>query len=226
MAPPTWKRYRPDPTPDGEPDPSAATKPRIRAYQPPRQPKPVRSLEERTIRPTGPARVVRRIVVGVGVLVLVGVGWLVWSIIDTARQPGPQTPEGFANLLEDLDEERGSTEAFRAVVYPDYAVVDVPYADDERSLSYYWKTRLDDPSKGTSTEQPFDLDTIDPALFAGMCDTVRATVEDPRDCYLILEKPDEPDGGWISAYTSNDFNQSSYIVFDLDGDKVSRYPAG
>ena len=58
-----------------------------------------------------------------------------------------------------------------------------------------------------------------------MCAAVRKTVEDPDICYLILEKPDEPDGGWISAYTSNEFSQSSYIVFDRVGNEVSRYPA-
>lgn len=226
MAPPTWKRYQPDPTPDGEPEPGAPAKPRVKAYRPPRQPRPVRSLEERTIRSTGPARVVRRVVLGVVALVVLGVVWLVWSIVDTATQPGPQTVDGFANLLEDLEEEHGSTEVFRAVVYPGYAVVDVPFADDERSISYHWDTRLDESSKSTSTEQPFELATIDPAGFAEMCDAVRATVEDPEDCYLILEKPDEPGGGWIRAYTSNEFNQSSYIVFDLDGTEVSRYPAG
>lgn len=226
MAPPTWNRYRPDPTPDGEPEPDAPTKPRVKAHRPPRQPQPVRSLEERTIRATGPARVVRAFVLGIGALVLVGVAWLVWSIIDTARQPGPQTVEGFADLLEDLEAEHGSAEVFRAVVYPGYAVVDVPFADDERSISYHWDTRLEESSKSTSTEEPFDLATIDPAGFESMCDAVRETVEDPEDCYLILEKPDAPDGGWISAYTSNEFGQSSYIVFDLDGDEVSRYPAG
>lgn len=226
MAPPTWNRYRPDSTPDGEPDPSIPTKPRIKAHRPPRHPKPVRSLEERTIRATGPARVVRAFVLGIGALVLVGVAWLVWSIIDTARQPGPQTVEGFADLLEDLEAEHGSTEVFRAVVYPGYAVVDVPFADDERSVSYHWDTRLEESSKSTSTEEPFDLAAVDPAGFDRMCDAVRETVEDPEDCYLILEKPDEPDGGWVSAYTSNEFGQTSYIVFDLDGDEVSRYPAG
>lgn len=226
MAPPTWKRYRPDPTPDGEPEVDGSTKPRIKAYRPPKEPKPVRSLEERTIRATGPARVVRLVVFGIVGLVVVGVGWLVWSIIDTARQPGPQTTEGFADLVEDLEEEHGSSEAFRAVVYPGYAVVEVPFADDERSVSYHWDTRLDESSKGTSTEQPFDLATIDPAGFDDMCDAVKKTVEDPEDCYLILEKPDEPDGAWISAYTSNEFGQSSYIAFDLAGNEVSRYPAG
>lgn len=225
MAPPTWNRYRPDPTPDGEPEAGAPAKPQVRAHRPPKQPKPARSLEERTIRATGPARVVRLVLLGVGAVVVLGVGWLVWSIIDTARQPGPQTAEGFADLLADLEEEHGSNEVFRAVVYPGYAVVDVPFADDERSVSYHWDTRLDESSKGTSTEQPFDLDTIDPAGFAGMCDAVRETVADPGDCYLILERPDEPDGGWISAYSSNEFGQSSYIVFDLDGTEVSRYPA-
>ncbi|QSR28897.1 Hypothetical protein CFH99_0105 [Nocardioides aromaticivorans] len=220
MAPPTWKRYRPDPTPDGEPEPGTPTSPRIKAYQPPKQPKPVRSLEERTVRRRGwklPAA---------GAVVLGLVVWGVVAIFRGVTAPDePQTVEGYAAMLDDLREETGGTQAFRAVLYPGYAVVDVPYADDERSLSYYWDGGLDDPSKGTSTETPFDLSALEPTDFAGMCEAVRRTVEDPETCYLILERPDEPDGGWISAYTSNEFGQSSYIVFDLDGTEVSRYPA-
>lgn len=219
MAPPTWKRYRPDPTPDGEPDPSAPTQPKIEAYRPPEQPKPVRTLEERTIRRRG--RLLLVLVVAVGLAT-----WGVVAIVRNVVAPDePQTAEGFAALLEDLEEETGGTTVFRAVLYPGYAVLDVPFADDERSVSYYWDGGLDESSKGTSTEKPFDLTTIDADGLAGMCDAVRDLVDDPKDCYLILEQPDEPDGGWISAYTSNEFGQSTYIVFDLDGTEVSRYPA-
>ena len=220
MAPPTWKRYQPDPTPDGEPDPGTRPQPRIKAYQPPRQPKPVRSLEERTVRRRGWKLPLA------GLVVLGLLAWGVVAIVRNVTEPDePQTVEGYAEMLDDLRAETGGTSAFRAVLYPGYAVVDVPYADDERSLSYYWDGGLDDPSKGTSTEAPFDLASLDAGDFAGMCAAVRKTVEDPDICYLILEKPDEPDGGWISAYTSNEFSQSSYIVFDRDGNEVSRYPA-
>lgn len=218
MAPPTWKRYRPDPTPDGEPDPGAATKPRTKAYQPPKQPKPVRSLEERTVRRRG-----WRLPLA-GAVVLGLVAWGVVAIVRNILAPDePQTVDGYAAMLEDLEEETGGTTVFRAVIYPGYAVVDVPFADDERSVSYHWDGGLDESSKSTSTETPFDLATIDPARFTGMCDAVRDLVDDPKDCYLIVEQPDEPDGGWISAYTSNEFNQSSYIVFDREGTEVSRY---
>lgn len=218
MAPPTWKRYRPDPTPDGEPDPNAPKRPRIKAYRPPTQPKPVRSLEERTVRRRGWKLPLA------GAVVLGLVAWGAVSIIRNVTAPDePQTVEGYTAMLDDLEEETGGTTVFRAVIYPGFASIDVPFADDERSVSYRWDGGLDESSKSTSTEKPFDLATIDPEHFGAMCDAVRAVVDDPKDCYLIVEQPDKPDGGWISAYTSNEFNQSSYIVFDRDGTEVSRY---
>ncbi len=53
----------------------------------------------------------------------------------------------------------------------------------------------------------------------------KALVEDPETCYLILKRPEaeDPTPAWISAYSSNEFQQGGYIEFALDGTEVSRH---
>jgi hypothetical protein len=219
--PDEWKTYNPDPSPEGEP----AGK--IEPYRPPTPPTPPtkpRTVKQRTVRRRSPALPLLL----VGAAVLGAVGWGVVSIARSAFDGGePQTVEGFASMLEDLEEETGSTEVFEAVVYPEYAVVDVPVApNDEREISYRWGGSLSESTKGTSDDEVFDLADVDASHFAEMCDEVATLIDDPGDCYLIIRKPDDtfPDRAnvWISAYVSNEFSQSASINYDLEGNEVDR----
>ncbi|KRA28167.1 MULTISPECIES: hypothetical protein [unclassified Nocardioides] len=222
MTPPDeWTTYNPDSSPDEEP--SGKVEP-YRPPAPPTTPVAPRTLQQRTIRQRrSPVLPLLGAVVAIGL-----VGWGVVAIVKAAVGSGePQTAEGFANLLEDLEDETGSTDVFRAVVYPEYAVVDVPVAaNDEREISYYWDGGLSESTKGTSDDEVFDLTVVDAAQFAGMCAEVSALIDEPGDCYLIIEKPDDtfPDraNAWISAYVSNEFSQSKYINYDLEGNEVDR----
>lgn len=215
MAPPTWKRYRPDPTPDGEP--GTPTSPRIKAYQPPKQPKPVRSLEERTVRRRGwklPAA---------GAVVLGLVVWGVVAIFRGVTAPDePQTVEGYAAMLDDLQEETGGTVVFEATLYPGYGILYVPKGTDDSTDIYRWDGGLSEWSKGTSDYERFDLSGLDSSQFAGMCAAARTLVEDPNDCYLIIRKPADPTGGWIAAHVSNDYSKGGFIEFQPDGTEVRR----
>lgn len=218
--PDEWKTYNPDSSPEKEPSGQ------IEPYRPPTPPStPVapRTLQQRAIRRRSPVLPLLGAVVAVGL-----VGWGVVAIVKSAVGSGePQSVDGFASLLEDLEDETGSTDVFRAVVYPEYAVVDVPVAaNDERQISYYWDGGLSESTKGTSDDEVFDLTVVDAAQFDGMCDEVSALIDDPGNCYLIIEKPDDtfPDRAeaWVSAYVSNDFSQSAYINYDLEGKEVDR----
>lgn len=234
--PPDWKRYDPDPTPD--PEPSSAKSPV--PYAPPSPPAPVRSLQERTVRQTGfhPAG----LVIVAAVLVLVA-GIVVAIMLAAqggddevaadgtpiARADRPQSDKGFAGLLEALEEETGSTIVVEAVIYPKYAVVTVPYKPDkpgdERVVRYYWNgDELDESTKSTAGEEPFDLAQVSGDVLSGLCVHTRDLVEDPGDCYLIVRKPGAEDTtqSWISAYTSNEFSQGGYIQYDLAGTELKR----
>jgi hypothetical protein len=143
----------------------------------------------------------------------------------------PQTDKGFDALVAALQEERGSTLVRRAVIYPEYASVATPYKPDdpadERQLDYYWDGELNEPSKTTGDEESFDLATVDSLVLDGLCPQVRKLVEDATNCYLIIEKPDPEDEtpAWISAYASNEFNQTAYVEYDLSGTQVEVHPA-
>lgn len=220
MAPPDWKQYSPDPTPDDE------SAPEVKAYVPPTPPKPTRTLRERTVRTYGGAQLAVRVGIAVIVAGVVGlVGWIVVDLVMLAVDDGePQTAEGFAEMVDELGEETGDTEVFSAVIYPGYAAVDVPVSDDDRYVSYRWDGSLTESSKSTSDDLRFDLADIDASGFLDMCEEASGLIEDPGDCYLIIRKPDEDDqdGGWVSAYVSNEFSQGGYVEYDREGNEVNR----
>ncbi|UMG93541.1 hypothetical protein [Nocardioides sp. TF02-7] len=139
--------------------------------------------------------------------------------------PDAQTSEGFAELVRDIEEETGGTTVFWVGLYDGFAVVDVPFADDDRELSYRWDGGFDEPRKGTSTDERFDLADVDPAVVDGMCDEVLAMVEDPQDCYIFIEKPDPTFASrtWIRTMASNEFGQSATVEYDLEGNEVARH---
>ncbi|TNM39713.1 hypothetical protein FHP29_12670 [Nocardioides albidus] len=221
MAPPDWKQYRPDDTPD--PDRPAPGSKAPAPYRPPAPPKPIRSVEERTVRRTGP----RAVAVGIAGVLVAGCAWGAFAVVRNATEPDqPQTAEGFAAMLVDLREETGGTQVFEAVLYPGYGILDVPVSPgDVKQISYRWDGGLDEWTKGTSDDEAFDLADVSGEVLDGLCAHTRDLVDDPGDCYLIISKPDatDPKAGWISAYTSNEFSQGGYIEYDLEGNEVERH---
>ncbi|MEV5002212.1 hypothetical protein [Nocardioides sp. LML1-1-1.1] len=229
MAPPDWKQYTPDETPDGEPGAE------LRAYVPPPEPPRVRTLEERTVRRTGGSPAL----IGVAGVVLVGgVTAGIFALSggsDVApapaaekadEKPDVQSAAGFADLVDAVREKTGTTTVFEVVLYPEYAVVDAPFKPgDVREVTYHWDGALDETGRGNTKDVPYDLAALDGSRFAAMCAAARALVEDPELCYLIIKRPEpeDPTPAWISAYSSNDFQQGGYLEYALDGTEVSRH---
>lgn len=229
MAPRTWKQYRPDDTPDPDGAPARPSKPA--AYKPPQKPKKVRTLEERTVRRSGIHPVGLLIAVG-GVVAALGAA-VVFAVAGSEDVPGadqPKTDKGFDALVAALQEERGSSVVRNVIIYPDYAVVDVPYkldnTADEREISFYWDGELRESTRGTGDEEAFDLADIDSAVLDGLCAHVEKLVEDPEDCSIYIAKPHAEDATpeWLRASTSNEFNQSAYVEFALDGTVLEEHP--
>jgi len=121
----------------------------------------------------------------------------------------------------------GSTQAFRAVIYPGYASLELPAeSTGQRAHSYFYDGDLGEPSKGRSTNERFDLASIDPEIMARLVRKAKKTlVEDPTAWYVIIEKPGPPfdNGGWFTAYASNEYGESGYLEATLDGTIVNRY---
>ncbi|WGX94238.1 hypothetical protein [Nocardioides sp. L-11A] len=230
MAPPQWKQYSPDDSPDPEEGPARPRTPT--PYRPPKQPRPPRTVDERTVRkrsfhPVGLLIAAGGVAVALGAPVILSVA----GSEDSPAAEEPQTDRGFDALVAALREETGSTLARNAVIYPDYAVVDVPYRPDdpadERELVYHWDGELGEPGKDTGDDVVFDLADVDSAVLDGLCPQVEALVEDPETCYLMISGPDPEDStpAWISVYASNDFRQTAYVEFGLDGTVVEVHPA-
>ncbi len=138
------------------------------------------------------------------------------------------SPEGYAALLDTLRGQSGATEVFRAVLYPEYASIDLP-ADAKTQRSDGWHYDSLDGSfeestiKSTSDYERIDLAAVDPALLGKLLRRVAKLVDDPTSTYVIIEGKStifDDDGARISAYASNDYSESAYIATKLDGTLV------
>ena len=128
--------------------------------------------------------------------------------------------EGFADLVAAIEEETGSSTVFEAVLYPGYAVVDVPVdATTNREHSYYWDGDLEETgSKSTTDYRRFDLADVDANVVVSIVDQARAKVEDPQSWYSIIRAPsDFDDGTWIWGYATNEYGESGYLGGDKAG---------
>jgi hypothetical protein len=212
-----WRVYKRDSTPD--PEPEASTTSTTAAPAAPAR-APARKV---TVKP---ASILIALAVAISAMTA-GVMIFAFSSGDGVAGLGggrdPQTVDGFTDMLEAIEDETGTTMVFDAVIYPEYAVVYVPYRDDERSVGYRWDGGLDEWTKGTSTYQPFDLADIDPSVLEGLCGPVLEMVEDPGDCYIIIRRPAEGSDVWFAAYASNEFSQSGWIEYDIAGTEVARH---
>ena len=148
------------------------------------------------------------------------------DVLDPGESPGvgevnALSAEGYAELIADLEEETGSSTVFEAVLYPKYAVLQVPVDDTTTRYEYrYWDGSLDEASsKSTTDYSRFDLRDVDPEVIVGLVEEARSRVEDPTSWYAIVRMPDDEydNGTWISAYASNEYGESGYLGGDQAG---------
>lgn len=135
------------------------------------------------------------------------------------------TSAGWRALESALRAETGRSEVFEVVLYPAYAVVQVPaQRTGARSHTYYFDGALRMTGKGTSRYRAFDLARVDPAVTARLLGRAgRELVEDPTTTYAILRRPDRGDAGWYAVYATNEYSESGYLQADLDGAVTYRY---
>ncbi len=137
--------------------------------------------------------------------------------------PGPQTPEGFARMLDDLDADAESTVVSSAVIYPEYAVLNVVSPDDPRLTSsyYYGEGELRDSTGETS------LKPDAPVLDLREVNIERAQ-EWMEEAPKRLDLPDANEA-WLNissflteemrvmVYVSNKYNDAAYLVTTASG---------
>ena len=131
------------------------------------------------------------------------------------------TVEGYNDMVDALRDKTGQTFAFSAVLYPRYGVLEVPTGTNDRYEDFYWDGSELTPNdiKGTTTEEQVDLSLVDPQQMIDMLKEVRGRLDAPTSWYVIVG---DYTGGatQISAYASNEFSETSYIVETLDGTVV------
>ena len=198
-----------------------------------------------------PFRVLRTGLVAVLVVVVVGVllgGWALTKAVSAAGDgfegvdggiftgdsaeayegPGPQTIEGFEQMLDDLDAEVGSTVVSAAVIFKDYAVLTIVSPDDPRLTDYYYygEGELQEPTN----QSPLQVD--DPVLDLRDVDMERATHW--LDVVPGMVNVPDADETWLNiwdfgsnhlnvmVYASNTYNDTGYLVTTPAGELTDK----
>ncbi len=128
------------------------------------------------------------------------------------------TVDGYTDMVDALRDETDATFVFSAVIYPRYAVIEVPTGTNNRYQDFYWNgEELDlQDIKGTTDDGQVDLALVDPQQLVDMLNTVRDRLDNPENWYVIIGDS-FGNGPQISAYASNDFGESTNITQRLDG---------
>jgi hypothetical protein len=128
------------------------------------------------------------------------------------------TVEGYEDMVAALREETGQTYTFTTVIYPRYAVLDVPTGVNERYEAFYWDggSLTKNSSRGSSGDDQVDLSLVDPEQLIEMLKTVRGRLDSPDSWYVVISDYELQDAQ-ISAYASNDFGETTYLIESLDG---------
>ncbi|MEJ2868517.1 DUF1707 domain-containing protein [Actinomycetospora sp. OC33-EN08] len=150
-----------------------------------------------------------------------------------SRVVGPvdlHSEAGWQRLVADLRSAQGSALAYRVVLYPRYAVLELPVdGEPARSRSHSYRGGLG-ASTGASSHDPdhpaVDLAAIDPrpllALLAGVDRSVGVRDADTR--YLVLEDEGDGEGPVASIHASNEFHESGRVAARPDGTVVGVWP--
>lgn len=234
--PDEWRVYEEDKTPDPEPPPVPPPVPYGGAPDVPHVPYGQQpGYNPVFVTSTSSSKAPKLILLVVAIAVLGGVvagGIAIFSAIDGGIGGiggiDAKNPDDFAELIDKLEEEKGTTEVQQVGFYTDYIIVYLPYTDDPsdtRQISYTWRGGdLEKWTTGTSADARFDLADIDPEVIDGMCDPVLEVADGtvPDDCYVFLSKPSEGSRTWFQASASDEFSRSYSVEYDKNGVEVNR----
>ncbi|NRQ35810.1 serine/threonine protein kinase, partial [Nonomuraea sp. NN258] len=141
------------------------------------------------------------------------------------------TPQGVRTAIAALKPVMGGTKVFRAVIYPEYAMVDAPVKGDEHAIDVFsyrdGQAKLDRHGS-TSRDAPVDLMKFDwdvlPALLRKADQDLG--VRKPKSRYLIVDTSVDFSGvrETVRVYVSDD-HRSGYLVANTRGKVITMYPA-
>ena len=97
----------------------------------------------------------------------------------------------------------------------------MPTGINARYQRFYWdgaELQLED-SKGSSTNDQFDLALVEPRTLIELVTTVRDRLDEASSWHASVNDYELTETR-VSAHASNDYNETSYIVATLDGTVV------
>src|SRR5262245_60388967 len=173
--PDKWRVYEEDRTPDPEPRSEPPEPPPVPYGNAPQVPYGAADQSDfapvfvRTRSSSGPKLII--LFVAIAVLGVVVAGAIaIFAAVDggVGRLGGidAKDPDDFAELIDKLEEEKGTTEVQQVGFYTDYIIVYMKYTDDpsdDRQIAYTWRGGdLEEWTRGTSAAASFDLADFDP----------------------------------------------------------------
>lgn len=138
------------------------------------------------------------------------------------------TAAGFEKFVKATKSAFGTTTVESAAIYPDYASVNlVVKSNPRRTERWSFREGYDgEPSKSTRAAEDTVVDMAAVNVPALMDAVKRApaelNVKEMKSIYIILDERDDQPA--MSVYVSNEYNESGYYVFSLDGKERARYP--
>lgn len=135
------------------------------------------------------------------------------------------TAQGYNRLVQEIEAKTGSTTVFNAVVYPGYAVIEVPVdAESQRSYGWYYDGEWDEwTGTGKADEDRFELDEVSGRTVGSLVKEARGLVEDPDTSYVIVNSQGRAEDVCLSAYASNEYGETAYLDARCDGTVVRTY---
>ncbi len=150
----------------------------------------------------------------------------------TATAPAdPQllTSDGFTKLREDMRAKIGSTRYISAVIYPDYATIEVPVpGDPDHSQRWYYNgsfpnNPIESPRKAGSKDADLRSVKVEALARAIQRAPAELDVPDADRTYLIF---DNRSGlNVMSVYVMSPSNKVGYWTMKLNGSTIKRYQA-
>jgi len=138
------------------------------------------------------------------------------------------TADGFEKFVKATRSAFGTTTVESAAIYPDYASVNIVVpSNPRRTERWSFREGYDgDLSKSSRAAEDTVVD-MSAINFPALMDAVKRApselgVTDAKLIYIVLDERDDLPS--MSVYVSNEYSESGYYDFTLDGKETFRYP--
>jgi hypothetical protein len=151
------------------------------------------------------------------------------TTVAAPAHPELLTRNGFAKLRNDMQAKIGSTRYLSAVIYPDYATIEVPITGDpDHSQRWFYNgsfpyNPIETPRRAGSKAADLNNVRVTALTSAILRAPAQLHVRDADRTYLIFDN--RAGRSVMSVYVMNSSNDTGYWTMDLKGKTVAKYRA-